>query len=158
MDAFGHVNNVVYVRYLESGRVAALLDMASAAQRVEGVSESELRSAVLSFMSGRGVGVILKSVAVKFRQPVTYPDLLTVASALCDLQADRFTLSHVVVSHRQQAVVAEGQGTLVCYDYTKREKAALPGLLHTAIAQWGKRFAGRTEVDSSSGRHKANGR
>ena len=157
MDAFGHVNNVAYVRYIESGRVAALLDMASAAQRVEGVSEAKLQRAVSSFMSGRGVGVILKSVAVKYRQPVTYPDRLTVASALSDLQADRFTLSHLVVSHRQQAVVAEGQGTLVCYDYTKREKAALPELLHTAIAQWGKRFAGRTEDDEKTGRRNADG-
>lgn len=148
MDKFGHVNNVEFVRYMESGRVAALMDMA--AQRVDGVSESDLQRALSSLMSGRGIGVILKSVQVKYRRPLTYPDIVTVGSALTQLQADRFTLSHIVLSSRQQAVVAEGGGTLVCYDYNRREKAPLPPLVQTAIAQWGERYAGRSEEQTSA--------
>ena len=143
MDTFQHVNNVTFVRYVESGRIAALLDMA--ATRVDGVSEVELQRAVSSFVSGRGVGVILKSVSVKYRRPAAYPDMLTVGSALTQLQADRFTLSHVVVSAKQRAVVAEASGTLVCFDYKNQTKTALPSIVHTAIAAWGRAYAGRAD-------------
>ena len=51
----------------------------------------------------------------------------------------------MIVSNRQRAVVAEGGGTLVGYDYTKRKKATLPSLVHTAITQWGKSYPGRTD-------------
>ena len=147
MDTFSHVNNVHYVRYLESGRIAALMDMA--AQHVAGVPDAELQRALSSFMSGRGIGVILKTVNVKYKRPLAYPDIVTVGSALTQLQSDRFTLSHVIVSARQQAVVAEGGGTLVCYDYDRRDKAPLPAIVHQAVAQWGKRYAGRVEEHSS---------
>ena len=151
MDRFGHVNNVAFVKYAESGRVAALLDMA--ALRLEGVEEATLRSALSSFMSGRGLGVILKSVQVSYKRPLQYPDLVTVGSALTQLQADRFSLSHVILSSSQRAVVAECEGTLVCFDYRAGNKAALPPLVHTAIAQWGEAYAGRTHEQSDSGTH-----
>ena len=147
MDKFGHCNNVQFVRYIESGRVAALLAMAQ--QRVDGVAQAELQRALSSFMTGRGIGVILKSVSVKYKRPLTYPDVVAVGSALTRLSADRFTLSHVVVSSSQQAVVAEGEGTLVCFDYSTGDKAPLPSLVHTAIAQWGATYAGRTDEEAS---------
>jgi acyl-CoA thioester hydrolase len=109
MDAFGHLNNVVYFRYIESGRVAYL-------RALHGVS----------FMGGTGIGPILASVQCRFRSPVTFPDTLIVGTRMRDMKMDRFTMEHRLVSKTQARIVAEGEGLVVAYDYTLGSKTPIP--------------------------------
>ncbi len=109
MDAFGHLNNVVYFRYIESGRVAYL----RALHDVE-------------FMGGSGIGPILASVQCRFMSPVVFPDTLIVGTRMRDMGVDRFTMQHRLVSKAQGRVVAEGEGLVVAYDYTLAAKAPIP--------------------------------
>ena len=89
MDAFGHLNNVVYFRYLESGRVAFLRALGD-----------------IEFMGGKGIGPILASVQCRFKAPVTFPDTLIVGTRLRDLGIDRFTMEHLLVSRQRGRIVA----------------------------------------------------
>ncbi len=57
MDAFGHVNNVVYIRWLESARID-LLD--------------SLQSEVT--MASGGIGPILASIHCDYKRQLHYPD------------------------------------------------------------------------------------
>ncbi len=116
MDAFGHVNNVVYIRYLESGRIAYLRSL--------GLSD---------FMDLSGVGPILASIQCRFKAPVRFPDTLTVGTRARDLGADRFTMQHAIASHAQQRIVAEGEGVVVCYDYRAGRKAPVPDAVRARI-------------------------
>ena len=109
MDAFGHLNNVVYFRYIESGRVAYLRSLGD-----------------IDFMGGAGIGPILASVQCRFKSPVTFPDTVIVGTRIRDLGVDRFTMEHRLVSKAQGRIVAEGEGLVVAYDYAVGGKAPIP--------------------------------
>ncbi len=113
MDAFAHVNNVAYFRYIESSRVA----FCRAIGWMPGTDTSGATS---------GVWPILHSAQMRFRSPVNYPDTLTISAMPSAIEADRFTLSHTLTSAAQNRVVAEGSGIIVSYDFAKAVKAPLP--------------------------------
>jgi len=114
MDAYGHVNNTVFFRWFESARIA-FLD----------------RCGMLETMERDGIGAILHSTACRFRRPVFHPDTVEVGGRATDVDHDRFTMEYLVVSREQDAVVGEGSGRIVCYDYGARTKTPLPeSVLH----------------------------
>lgn len=122
MDAFEHVNNVVYFRYFESARIAYF---------------EELR--LLDFMKENGIGPILKSTRCNFKLPLTYPDTLEVGAKVATIKADGFAMAYAVASHRHRRIAAEGEGVLVAYDYRKKSKALLPDVLKQRILEIEKR-------------------
>jgi acyl-CoA thioester hydrolase len=109
MDAFGHVNNIVYFRYFESARIAYL-----DAIRFRGDAESG------------GIGPILASTHCRFRRPLAYPDTVKVGARSTAVGSDRFTMEYMIVSDALREVVAEGGGVIVAYDYAHGRKATLP--------------------------------
>lgn len=116
MDALGHVNNIVYFRYMESARVAFIRTLG---WQVDPTSP--------------GVGVILHSVQCRFRAPVTYPDTLTVAARLAAVEDDRFTIEHELTSDKTGGLVATGSGIIVAYDYARAVKAPIPEPYRTRL-------------------------
>jgi len=116
MDALGHVNNVVFFRYIESARVDFLRKSGSHALRDE-----------------TGIGFILQFVEMRFRQPLVFPDTVRVDTKLVSIDEDRFTLAHAVVSRKTNDVAAIGRGTIVTFDYAKGAKVAIPGAIRDAI-------------------------
>lgn len=109
LDAYGHVNNVVYFRYFESSRIA-YFDRC-------GLLETYQRS---------HVGAILHSTSCRFRLPLQYPDTAVVGTRISEVQEDRFTMLYRVVSRKHHAVAAEGQGIVVAFDYATRTKTRIP--------------------------------
>jgi acyl-CoA thioester hydrolase len=116
MDALGHVNNVVYFRYLECARV-----------------EFMRRCGMTDIRAPRGIGVILQHVQCRFRRPIVFPDTVTVTARVASIEADRFTLDHEIISTAQSVVAAVGTSTIVTYDYTANAKAPIPADLRRAI-------------------------
>lgn len=116
MDAFNHVNNVAYFRYLETGRIAYL-------QRIDWLTD---------FPSMK-IGPIVASVEARFRRPVTFPDTLHVGTRVASLSADRFVVEQVIVSEKLAAVATEGRGVVVSYDYVNKAKAPLPAVFRERI-------------------------
>ena len=126
MDAFGHVNNIVYFRYIENARI-----------------EYMRRVAWFEHQAETGFGAILGAVSCRFRKPLYFPDTVLVGARATDIHADRFTMEHLLVSRKLDAVVAEGQGTVVSYDYKNLRKAPLPDVIRQRIAEIEKAIAGR---------------
>ena len=124
MDALGHVNNVVYFRYLESSRIAF----------IRSLELDDVRSVNIN---GTRVGFILQGVQCRFRRPVVFPDMLRVTARLVKIEDDRFTLAHEVISTAQGAVAAVGEGTIVTYDYDNARKVAIPPALRDRLAAAG---------------------
>lgn len=116
MDAYGHVNNTVFFRYFETARIA-YLDRC-------GFLESHERD---------GIGAILHSTQCRFRRPLRYPDTVVVGGRATEVSEDRFTMGYRVVSTALDAVVAEGFGIIVAFDYGARTKAALPAAVRGKI-------------------------
>jgi acyl-CoA thioester hydrolase len=116
MDAFRHLNNIVYLRYFESARAAYF-------ERIN----------FFEYTEQTGVGPILASISCKFRVPLTYPDTVSVGVRVSRIEDDRFAMEYHIVSHKHRKVAAEGDGLIVCFNYTENKKAAIPGELRQRI-------------------------
>ena len=108
MDAFAHVNNVVYFRYFETARIVYCDKIG-----------------FLETIKASGVGPILASVHCDFRKPLTFPDTIFVGVRIFEMSADRFLMQHRIVSEKLQKVAAEGKSLIVSYDYREGRKAPI---------------------------------
>ncbi|KAJ3328495.1 hypothetical protein HDU76_009851 [Blyttiomyces sp. JEL0837] len=126
MDIYKHLNNVHYMRYFESGRIAYFDQVIGA-----NLDEQSYRD----FIDARTVGPILKSASIKYIYPVVYPDTLTIGVKVDpkSVQKDRFTQSFKAVSHVHNKVVASGEAVIVCFDYEKQRKADIPDAVLAAF-------------------------
>jgi acyl-CoA thioester hydrolase len=116
MDAFGHVNNIVYFRYFESARIVYF-------ERIQ----------YMESMQETGIGMILGSTQCRYRLPLTYPDTISVGARAHTLEADRFSMDYKIISHKHLKVAAEGGGVIVSYDYKQAAKAPLPDVIRERI-------------------------
>jgi len=117
MDAFGHVNNIVYFRYFETARIAYF-------ERLD----------VPEFLARDPVGPILAETSCRFRAALSYPDTVWVGARVESVGEDRFVMRYAVLSRRLGRLAAEGEGILVCFDYRQNKKAPVPERLRGRIA------------------------
>jgi acyl-CoA thioester hydrolase len=96
MDAFQHVNNVVYFRWFESARIA--------------YSE---KIGLNKYKEDTGIGPILGATSCRYKLPLTYPDTVSIGAKTVEVEEDRFTMKYVIVSRRHQKIAAEGDGVVV---------------------------------------------
>lgn len=118
MDALGHVNNTVYFRYFETARITCFAEL--------GLGQIE---------QSNEVGPILHSASCRFRIPLTYPDTVTVGARIGDVGEDRFVMHYRAVSHRYDAVAADGESLIVTFDYTTSTKALIPDDLRALLLE-----------------------
>ncbi len=109
MDAFQHVNNIVYFRYFETARIGCF----------EQVGYTQLASEL-------GQGPILASTDCRFRIPLTYPDTVTSGTYIGEIGETDFVMHYAVLSHRHGQVAAVGSGRIVSFDYRAARKTPLP--------------------------------
>lgn len=101
MDAFSHLNNVVYYRYAESARIAYLQ--------------------ALGMFDGSMVTVLAQS-NCQYLRPVVYPDTL-----LLGVRCQRLGTTSIVIEYRyyscqQQDIVATAEAVIVRLDSAGKEK------------------------------------
>jgi len=117
MDALGHMNNTVYLRYLEQARISWFDRL--------GVD-----------YSARTEGPVLGSVRCRFRIPAVYPADLAIS-----LYADRprnssFVLRSAITDEKQpQRVYATGEAVMVWIDLTDGKARPLPQWLRQQFQQ-----------------------
>ncbi len=109
MDAFGHVNNIIYFRYFETARIVYF----------EKLNYPEM-------IKEERIGPILASTDCNYKIPLVYPDTITVGTKTIDIKEDRFTMKYAVVSHKHGRIAAIGSGVIVSYDYGNNIKIPLP--------------------------------
>jgi acyl-CoA thioester hydrolase len=118
MDAYGHVNNAVYFRWFESGRMEYF--------RRIGWPEIERST---------GIGPILHSTEARFRVPLEYPDEVEIETRVEDVRDDRFTMKYEIRSRKLKRLACTGSGLVVAYDYRALAKAKLPEEIARRIAE-----------------------
>ena len=117
MDAFGHVNNVVYLRWFESARTALLI---------------QLRSGVT--MSGSGLGPILVSIRCDYKKQLHFPDTVHIGSRVGKLGRTSVELEHAVFSEQLGQVAAVGVSVIVVFDYDANRPVRIPEELRKQMA------------------------
>ena len=105
LDPMGHVNNAVFLTYIESARVAFLEHLGAATTLEE-------------------MAIIVARVEIDFRAPVRLGDEIEVTARASRFGDKSFDLDHEVrVDGR---IVAEAKTVLVTYDYSTREAVPIP--------------------------------
>lgn len=116
MDAFGHVNNAVYLRWFESARITYFREVGVAVAASDG---GLLRP-------------ILARATVDFRKPITWPDEVTVEAGVARFGNTSFTMLYRAHS-RAQGLSAEGEAVVVLLDPSTGQKAPVPQALRAAV-------------------------
>jgi len=114
MDSFQHVNNVSYLRWFESARIAYF----EAAAILEGMP---------------AVGPILARQTIDYRLPLTYPDTLRASATVTRLGNTSFTMGLRVESEKRRKIAAEGEAVIVMLDYRTGQKVPLTDDLRARI-------------------------
>jgi acyl-CoA thioester hydrolase len=115
-DAFGHVNNTVYFKWMESARIAY-------SQRI----------GLLDLLTAERIGPILASAACDYRRPVNFPDTVHMGIRVSRIGRTSIRQEHRIVSQEQGAIVAEGTSTSVVFDYSENRPHPVPELIRQAI-------------------------
>ncbi len=114
MDAFGHVNNVQYYRYMESARIAYLMAL--------NIFDQDILTVVASSQC-------------KYLSPVFYPDVLHVGARIEELRNSAFRMHYVLWSETQQQMIATGEAVMVCVDKETSGKLNIPEVIRQKIIQ-----------------------
>ena len=113
-DGLGHVNNMHFIRWFESARIVYL--------RKCGIQ-----------LTVEGIGPILAAVSCNFRRQVKYPDTVTVGTRVIGIGRSSMKLEHQLWSEQLQAVAAEGDSTVVLFNYQSQESFPIPPELRAKI-------------------------
>jgi acyl-CoA thioester hydrolase len=114
-DPMGHVNNAVYLTYLEQARLVHW----RALWGFGGVPDAPV---------GETPGVILARAEVDYRIPARYGDMLEVRIGLAAVGRSSFTYEYEIVD-TQARVVATARSVQVMYDYTASRPVPIPDAL-----------------------------
>lgn len=115
-DAFGHVNNVVHFRWMESARIEYF--------RQAGLGQ---------MMSNQGQGPILASIKCDYRRQITFPDTLIISASVTSIGRTSLKMAHLLYSTAQQAVAAQGESVVVMFDYTTQRPVPVPDSIRATL-------------------------
>ena len=116
MDALAHVNNVRYIAWAETARIALF------------------RQLGLATLPEEPVGPILARIECDYLEPVEYPARVTVG-----IRAERVGNTSIVLEHEiwhtgaPQRVVARGKAVVVMINYATQEKVRVPDEIRAAL-------------------------
>ncbi len=110
LDAMRHLNNVVFLRYFESARIAFLRTI---------VPDHDP-----SRPEGGPFGVIFAECQIAYRSPVRFDEQVDVECSIAEVRRSSFRIDfRMSVGER---LAAEGHGWIVGFDYAEQHSTPLP--------------------------------
>jgi acyl-CoA thioester hydrolase len=119
MDAVGHVNNAIYFRYVESGRIAyfGALD--------DGID----------VQSGMSEGPILADIQCSYIGQLRYPAQIDVGTRTARLGTKSFTVEAGIFVAGEDEPVATSRGVVVWFDYLNQRTTEVPERIRQRILE-----------------------
>lgn len=117
-DAFGHVNNAVPIRWMESARIAYF-------------DQAGLRD----LMSKESLGIILASITCHYRKQITFPDTVTIGARVERLGNTSITMEHAIHSEQLGELAGLGTCVVVVFDYSNNKPVRIPDSVRETIAR-----------------------
>lgn len=119
LDAMRHLNNVVFLRYFETARIAYLR------QLVPGHDPASPEAG--------DVGLIFAECHISYRSPVHFDEEVEVRCSVGEVRRSAFQMCFEM--HVDDRLAAEGHGWLVGFDYAEQRAAPLGEGLREALTQ-----------------------
>ncbi len=114
LDAFNHVNNTNYLRYLEEARLRWLLTLSG------------------PWMDAN-VAPVVASALVNFKRPIAWPEDVVVELIVDRIGNSSFTLGHRILSAKDASVLySDGHVVMVWFDNRTQKSAPLPECVRNA--------------------------
>jgi len=114
IDEMGHVNNAVYLSYVELARTQFYMHQADKGALDE-------------------IDFILAHVEIDFESQATWGDQIQVAVWPSKIGNSSFTLSYEVKEKRSGRILARAKSVLVSYDYERRKSKPIPDEFRTLL-------------------------
>lgn len=108
MDASQHVNNVVYLKWVESARIQHFIKKNG------------------GLLKNNGIGPILAWQECKYIRPIVFPDKVMVGIKTVEIKDDRLMTEAHLYSKTDMKLAAISRQMTMAYDYHKKEKTYLP--------------------------------
>jgi acyl-CoA thioester hydrolase len=122
LDALGHVNHTVFLRWFENVRLAWFERVGIGAMtRAPGREPAST------------IGPILAHIECDYRAPLEWPDTIWANARCVELGRSSLTLHNRVWSEQRAAIVAEGRVVIVMFDYAAQRSATMPEVVRAAI-------------------------
>jgi len=118
MDLFGHINNVMYFKFIQASRV----------------NYWEHVGLMRDYYKDK-IGPILVSTGCQFSKPLFYPDNITVEVRVEFIKTTSIGLHHRILNSKNE-FSAEAHDVIVLYNFTKNEKVPIPMELRQAIENY----------------------
>ena len=126
MDAFNHVNNVVYIRWCETARIELFRNIWGD----KGINMKEI-------LEGSGVGPILANFNINYKIPISYPDNVIIKTRVAHIGNSSFNVEHQVFTEKMgNSVVAEASSVVVMLNYKTGEKFILDSSMKFKLEQF----------------------
>ena len=124
-DIFGHVNNVQYIRYLESGRVAYCEDALN-----------------LPLEIGMKTGWLLADIQCAFLQQVHYPENIQVYTRVSKVGNKSATILAEIYREGENEPVITSRGVMVWFDFEQQKTMSIPDEIKAKISKFEKSIEG----------------
>jgi len=136
LDAMGHVNNVVYLKWMETARIAYWIHVtgqkAHAGLPAPGGASHEPGPGI---MSGVLIDMILARTEIDYKSPVSYGEKLDIFVRTSLIKRSSIVFEYAVATKPEGRVVAQAKTIVVCYDYRlMRSKPVSPELTASILA------------------------
>ena len=123
-DALGHVNNAVYLTYLEESRFAFWRASGLGRQAPEPPPPGDAEAAAL--------GVIVARVEIDYRRPAKHGDKLRIHIGVAAIGRTSFTYEYEIVD-AADTLIANARSVIVRYDYAAGRPVALSEEIKSAL-------------------------
>lgn len=115
LDLFGHINNVMYAKYMQSSRVNFWEHLGFFT-----MYETEKRSPILA------------ATQIQFKKPLFYPDTITIEAQTHWIKQNSFGIIHHVWNGKHE-LVATAEDVMVMFDFNIHQKMEIPAPFYTKL-------------------------
>lgn len=114
-DSFGHVNNIIYLKWCETSRVELFCKM----WNIKNLNMDDV-------IENRGIGPILANFNSNYRIPVRYPDVIQIKTRITHIGNTSFGIEHEMYSKNNGSkIVFDAESVVVMVDYKNEGKVQL---------------------------------
>ena len=115
VDSFGHVNNIIYLKWCETSRVELF-------RKMYDVKTLDTENIQL----GSGVGPILANFNCNYRIPIKYPDVIYTKTRISHIGNTSYGIEHKMYSkNNDENIVFDGSSVIVMVNYKNETKFKL---------------------------------
>ena len=114
MDGFGHVNNIIYLKWCETSRIELFRSIWN--YKIGNMEEVLERG---------GVGPILANFNMDYKYPVKYPDEIKIETYLTHIGNSSMGIGHELFSSNNNKLVAKANSVVVMVNYASNDKVII---------------------------------